>query len=681
MRKHRITRRSVQKSRPEIENFPNWKWASLGARRIYVFLLLEIIFVFSWGVTANYSSHSNVYWRDYFGGIARATTYWVRHFGKLKAIETFAPTLYHCFAPVLTFIHGVALVWGWVVGPILSIFPEFQGSDVVRFCYSSQGFKALQFLGWSAIFVMLYVISNAMTMTWSSYLPPTDVYLGVCCMFSAIFAANQIGDDVWMMSMRCFVAVPVWFAYYWYHLRVRVYSSIFEPLTVFAALLIMIFGEICKEQDLQNIYENLYAAHHRELLLIGDGDEDPEHMPSQVKYQFSVSGDIAYTLNTVIESLNTITSHLEGSMATEILPVPIYASKVALDKNKPDGYSWNKSAAHIYEARILCLSMIMSSISFLQEDLQRSINVFQEETFEFSKLCVRIFSLVEACRGHGMALFVDDHAMDYFVTAAKGFIEILIYLLLHENIQNANISGSSDLINAICWVRCSIVDGAWTILVSATQNFDAIAASKRESGANKNSSSSLRLASQLAKRFMHTRIGASEYVDKASNVVTTHYSFPIPGKVVASVGPQDKWRLLMADHSPSWLIVDLHTSPRDMQENQRLIFSLKNLVIPFEVCNGTEQLRSWAKKHSVVVVTESGLHVKQMLILFDLVRVTGGSLIVISEGKTPSHFRDLYDIEVAYCMGTSVSSVFRAVQIVYEKHTARVLTEEKLCSV
>jgi hypothetical protein len=136
----------------------------------------------------------------------------------------------------------------------------------------------------------------------------------------------------------------------------------------------------------------------------------------------------------------------------------------------------------------------------------------------------------------------------------------------------------------------------------------------------------------------------------------------------------------MAGHSLAWLLIDLHTSAREERDNQRLMFSLKQLVIPFEVCNGTEQLRTWTKKHNVVVVTESGLHIKQMLVLFDLVRVTGGSLIVISEGKTASHFRDLYDIEVAYCMGTSESSVYQAVQYVYIKHTPRALSEEKLCS-
>ena len=650
-----------------METFSEWKWAALSERRIYVFFVIEIICIFSWAVTANYSSHSNVYWRNYFGGETRSNIYWTGDSTKQVPVATYAPTLYHILAPAITFIHVVHVIWGWVFGPIFSsLFPYLRDSDAARFIHSSQGYKCLQFLGWSATLSMFYVAYEKTTRTWVSYLPPTDIYIGFCCMFSVVFAANQIGENIFVMYIRCAVGLPVWFVYYWY--CPRVYSSIFEPLTVVAAVMIMIFTEICKENDLQHIYEQLHTARHRKLILLGE--DNAEIGTSQTA---TTSNDVAYTLNTVVESLQALSTQLESLRTHEILPVRI-SSRDSYNR-EVTGYRWNKTTALIYEARLLCESVVLATISNPQEELQLSIqDLFHEHTFEFSQLCVRIFALMESARGHGMAFFVDNQNLDHVVTAAKGLIEMIIYLLLYGILHNASDANLAPEPCPICWVRCAIVNGAWMIFISdtrRTQNIDV---------PSMQPSSSLKLAAELTRRFMHINIDVSEYVDKASSIVTTHYSFPVPGKVLQDARAVDTCPSVMAGHSLAWLLIDLHTSAREERDNQRLMFSLKQLVIPFEVCNGTEQLRTWTKKHNVVVVTESGLHIKQMLVLFDVVRVTAGSLIVVSEGKTASHFRDLYDIEVAYCMGTSESSVYQAVQYVYEKHTPRALSEEKLCS-
>jgi len=81
------------------------------------------------------------------------------------------------------------------------------------------------------------------------------------------------------------------------------------------------------------------------------------------------------------------------------------------------------------------------------------------------------------------------------------------------------------------------------------------------------------------------------------------------------------------------------------------------------------------------LISATTLSVKHMHVALDLVRVNGGSLVVIGDNNLRSYFKDHYDLDVAHCIGTSVQSIFSDLQAVYGPQKPRVLNNKSLCSV
>ena len=202
--------------------------------------------------------------------------------------------------------------------------------------------------------------------------------------------------------------------------------------------------------------------------------------------------------------------------------------------------------------------------------------------------------------------------------------------------------------DGICSARCAVLQGAWSITVTITR--------LPKKSIDERISSSVSLASQLAERYMHTKLEVSEFVDISSGAVVSNYSFRVPGSAQSLVGVDAHSALLTADQS--WLVIDCHASARDLRDYQQFLLSLRSLGIPHESLRGFEELVGWKKQHSVVVISETTLSVKQLDVLLDVQRVTAGSLVVISSANQPAHFRDAYGLEVAACMGTSVRSIY-----------------------
>jgi len=469
-------------------------------------------------------------------------------------------------------------------------------------------------------------------------------------------------------------------------------TEVVTPYEICASALafgILLFDEACRESDLRQIYDTLSAIDHRDTLshagALNEGEKEKQrvlglHEQEQFTNQVSASSDIAYTLNTIVESLKTLTELVDDS--TEVVPLQnqnhnLSNKNAKLYQKKYVGYQWVKSAAHIYESRLLCLSIIMASIHDGSDILNVTRDILSEKEFKMSHLCHRLFSMAEATRGHALPLFSDESSTDALITAARGFCEILLYLLIYDAISETLINKDKGI--AICWLRCSVVNGAWTITVSTTRLYDDNSMpSKLE--AQENQESPLRLASSLAIRYLRKQLEVSKYVDQSNGIVVSHSSFHIPGKVLTIVADNDD--LLYPSVNAAWLIVNCHVSTLDVRVHETLEFALRSLCIPYETCRGVDELHHWKQQHAVVIISDEGLSAKHLDVSLDLMRLNGGSLLVTlakNSNKMLSYFKDHYDLDVTKCIDTSPKSIFHDLQAIYSSHKPRVLRDQKLC--
>ena len=597
------------------------------------------------------------------------------------------------FPGIVCMLHVVYMLWSYVVGPILSKTRRLQDDDVSRVTHSSQGRLLVYTTCASAVLCVCFVTLCTFQATWPAYLPDTDVCLGVVCTICILPLTNQLGVDSRLIWVSYSIVIPSYYIYTYYLIgSSRMIVTPYEICASALAFGILMFDEACRESDLRQIYDTLSAINHRDTLLhvgaLNEGEKEKQrvlglHEQEQFTNQFSATSDIAYTLNTIVESLKTLAELVDDS--TEVVPLQNHnlsnksIKKAQLCQKKYVGYRWVNSAAQIYESRLLCLSIIMASIHDGSDILNVKRNILSEKEFKMSDLCMRLFSMAEVTRGHALPLFSDESSIDALITAARGFCEILIYLFMYDAVSAVSALLNNDKGIAICWLRCSIVNGAWTITVSTTRLCDDDSApSKLEA-----QESPLRLASSLTERYLRKQLQVSKYVDQANGIVVSHSSFHIPGKVLTIIAENDE--LLYPTVSTAWLIVDCHVSTRDVRVYEKLEFALRSLGIPYKKCREVDELHNWKQQHAVVIISEEGLRAKHLNVSLDLMRLSGGSLLVTSaknsENKSTalSYFKDHYGLDVVKCIDTCPKSIFHDLQAIYSSQKPRVLRDQKLC--
>jgi len=587
----------------------------------------------------------------------------------------------------MAFTQIVCILWSCFASPLLSLFPMYEDQDIARIYHSSQGRFILFFTCASNVLCTMYITMCVAYGKWPGYLPDTDINLGLICSICCMpFSTNQLGLNeriMWVLSVITFLCYLVYI-----YFRVSYDRAVTTPYEICATVLafaILLFDEACRESDLKELYDTLSSANHREML----------HVEVPTSRGFSASGNIAYTLNTVVESLKTLTELMDDS--TEVVRLPNRSKNHTGHGQKDNvGHRWMKSSAHIFEARMLCLSIILASIpgdniSSLMSDILR------EKSFKSSHFCMRLFSALETSRGHAMPLFSGESSTDVLITAAHGFCEIMLYLLIHDAVGDKLLG--QDPIKGICWVRCIIINGAWAITVSTTQVEDeslpfiqettqvsseqkALIKDDRilsKQGTKQTKGSPLIfLAQSLTESYLATQLEMSEFVDQANGIVISHKMFRIPG-IVSTILKEDTDSLYPVVKT-SWLILDFHVSARDVRVCEQLIFSLRSLTIPYETCSSVYDLHNYKQQHAVVVISETALSAKHLDVSLDLMRLSGGSLLVICDRTSPSFFKDRYGLDVALCIGTSVKRIFHSLQAIYDPQKPRLLRDRKLCS-
>jgi len=538
----------------------------------------------------------------------------------------------------------------------------------------------------SSVLCTIYITMCTWYGKWTAYFPDTDVYVGIVCSICCLpLSTSQVGLSHRTMWVLYCTAVPFYFIYMYY--RIRVIVTPYEICASVLAFAILLFDEACRESDIKLMYDTLSTGNRRNMFQ----EREAKHGQDTTGNSFSASSEIAYTLITIVESLKTL-SEL-GDDSTEEVYLPNRSTNhVEHTWKRYVGYRWVKSAAHIYEARMLCLSMIMTSIP--GEDMSTDVaDLLKEEQFKLSYITTRLYSAMEAARGHALPLFIDERTTDLLITAARGLCEILLFLLLYDSLGETLLEQSP--VKCICWLRCSIVDGAWSITMSTTRVYDDQSMpftqgpthvyddQKTHANANGDRQPSkqrlkqakvsplMLLIRSLAERYLRKQIEVSESVDQNSGIAVSHQSFRIPGKVLTIIAEDTD--LLYPTLNAVWLIVDCHVSARDLRVYERLVFALRNLDIPYKTCREVDDLHHLKQQHAVVIISEIGLTAKHLDVSIDLMRLNGGSLLVVSSHNAPSHFKDLYGLDVAHCISVSAKKIFHDLLAIYAPQKPRLL--------
>lgn len=650
--------------REGVVSYEVWKWRMLSERRIYVAFWFQFVACWIWILPAVYCSHYKPYWRNFdrYGGSTRENDF-----------EQDVPSIISATPGVFAATQIIMFIWSFVLSPIYGAYLTFREKsnskndpnvDFARALHSSQGYQSLIFTYASITASFAYIVTVRYLYPWAAFYPQSEFDFALSLIFYSTPISNHLGLAEWYMWFRSGFILILWGLYHLHRPGVPV--TWYQIAASYVAYFIVFFAEECHEHDMLRMYDKLAELHHNiSLNAVVNVDTDLENY---------FSSDVAYAFNTVAESLSQIETLMGENGTVEMVMTP----KTGTGKNRHNeqnvlGYRWNKNAAHIYEARMLCLCVNYANISthFAPNTyLDDGNGVFNVKTFEFSRMCMRVFSMLERSRGHGLALYMDDQSTNVVLTAPQGLCEMMLLMLIYEAVAFDDIKRSSHApfpFGGICCARCEIVEGTWTISVSMTRD--------EKKNVDERIGSSLRIASQLAERYMRTHVVAKDFVDISNSVIVSHYSFRAPGTTMPLVDMNANSSILVADQS--WLIIDCHASARDLRDYQQFISSLSMLGIPHMSVRGFEELVGWKKRHAVVVISETTLSVKQLDVLIDVQRVTAGSLVVISSKKTsPAHFQSAYGLDVAACMETSVRSIYNGMGDVLSNMKSRMLRKQ-----
>ena len=142
---------------------------------------------------------------------------------------------------------------------------------------------------------------------------------------------------------------------------------------------------------------------------------------------------------------SSVVSSKSGKSSSKLLPI---TREVLL------GYRWNVAMAKLYESRLSILAMIgVIDHTRGKEFKNQNQNAFTESAlrstklFSFSHLCLRMFSLLEACVGRALPLYIEDATVEVNITGPKVLYEIILLLLMKDALEESSRKRGSSLFN------------------------------------------------------------------------------------------------------------------------------------------------------------------------------------------------------------------------------------------
>ena len=481
--------------------------------------------------------------------------------------------------------------------------------------HSTQGMRIVQSWVISGIFCSIFIAFSWLSEL-ETHISNGDIFLSFCIsQFTTPFFAAHAGMPfeytpyLWCFTVVIWVVAAIAPQATWLS---HTYIPI-DLVIVIVAGFILLMSEACHEMHLRTKF-----GRYDRLKKMGD-----ETLSSLV------ASDVASSLTVVNQRLEEVDSSMHFRGVSIWVPVKEPNGSIT-------GYRMEKKHSLMFEASMLCRALRARSVEPNEGSFMDNIELKQQR-FAFSRMCMRVFAMMEASRSQALALFSAEDTPETFVTGKKGLIFMILYLLIVEAVDPHPALGPGAVI-----VRCHRVQGRWCIAVSIARAYinvraglmskycsdeddsyyddedDSIESYEEGAGnigdegrkdadevgvANNSAdrSAGSRLAASLAQRYLQNQIETSTNTMKNSGLVVTEHVLPVEGVIPSFMGTDAHSDLLSVKQT--WLFIIDDINSRHLLKDSQIVRNLERISVPFETCK-LDLLDSLEKRHNVVLVEE-----------------------------------------------------------------------------